>query len=393
MQLDAPDPFDQFDSMQPLKSKGRSKSKDRKSKRSMRVGRKRVDDSTAEEKCLKPKTDSGYRPDIDGLRAVAVTAVVAYHMNHSWVPGGFVGVDIFFVVSGFVVSGSLLRNQSSSVSSFLVAFYARRVKRLTPSLACCILVTSIVVSVLLDPAAATALKDYYFSAMFGLVGWARLEIELAKAYKYVSGARCANPPLPSPMPCLCARHRYIAVQLHAAYMLHATCTYVCCKLHTYAASYMLHATCCIPHPHRLHRLITTPVGIPLLHVGEQPFCGPGHSLFRGRPGSSTGDEPIHASVVPWCGGTVLLFVSTTCGSRIRRACRTWEHSLLPGCVPASLPSHRASRGELPAVGWDVMRTVILRAAACLLPTPQPFLAADDRRNHLRTAGTCNTWVA
>ena len=71
-----------------------------------------------------------YRPDIDGLRAVAVMAVILFHFDSSWLPGGFIGVDIFFVISGYVVSGSLLREQHATPGAFLAAFYARRVKRL-----------------------------------------------------------------------------------------------------------------------------------------------------------------------------------------------------------------------------------------------------------------------
>ena len=68
------------------------------------------------------KSTLGYRPDVDGLRAVAVIAVILFHFDASWMPGGFVGVDVFFVISGFVVSGSLLRDPKMS----FVAFYARR---------------------------------------------------------------------------------------------------------------------------------------------------------------------------------------------------------------------------------------------------------------------------
>eukprot|EP00392_Amoebophrya_sp_AT5.2_P019603 g20524.t1 len=93
----------------------------------------------------------GYRPDVDGIRAIAVLAVVFYHFNEELLPGGFTGVDIFFVVSGYVVSASLrktllgssLHDQGSRESSnycgfdrlaFLSEFYARRVRRLYPAL-------------------------------------------------------------------------------------------------------------------------------------------------------------------------------------------------------------------------------------------------------------------
>ena len=50
---------------------------------------------------------AGYRPEIDGLRAVAVLAVIAYYLNGAWLPSGYVGVDVFFVISGFVVTAFL----------------------------------------------------------------------------------------------------------------------------------------------------------------------------------------------------------------------------------------------------------------------------------------------
>ena len=74
-----------------------------------------------------------YRPDIDGLRALAVILVVAYHAFPEWVPGGFIGVDIFFVISGFLISSILLEALYTNTFSFL-DFYSRRILRLFPSL-------------------------------------------------------------------------------------------------------------------------------------------------------------------------------------------------------------------------------------------------------------------
>jgi peptidoglycan/LPS O-acetylase OafA/YrhL len=76
---------------------------------------------------------SDYRPDIDGLRAFAVLAVVGYHFFPYWVKGGFVGVDVFFVISGFLIGGILLDSLANDSFS-LRGFYARRVRRIFPAL-------------------------------------------------------------------------------------------------------------------------------------------------------------------------------------------------------------------------------------------------------------------
>jgi peptidoglycan/LPS O-acetylase OafA/YrhL len=76
---------------------------------------------------------SAYRPDIDGLRAVAVLAVVGYHYFPMWVKGGFVGVDIFFVISGFLIGGILIDALRVNRFSFF-GFYARRIRRIFPAL-------------------------------------------------------------------------------------------------------------------------------------------------------------------------------------------------------------------------------------------------------------------
>lgn len=74
-----------------------------------------------------------YRPDIDGLRAVAVLSVVAFHAFPSWLAGGFIGVDIFFVISGFLISTIIFENIENGTFSFK-EFYARRIVRIFPAL-------------------------------------------------------------------------------------------------------------------------------------------------------------------------------------------------------------------------------------------------------------------
>ena len=79
-------------------------------------------------------TPARYRPDVDGLRAVAVLAVVAYHASPRWVPGGYVGVDVFFVISGFVIAGVMLDEVATTGRIHPLAFYQRRVLRILPAL-------------------------------------------------------------------------------------------------------------------------------------------------------------------------------------------------------------------------------------------------------------------
>ncbi|MFQ2155279.1 acyltransferase family protein [Aeromonas hydrophila] len=74
-----------------------------------------------------------YRPDIDGLRAVAVLSVVAFHAFPAWMRGGFIGVDVFFVISGFLISTIIFENLDKGTFSF-AEFYARRIKRIFPAL-------------------------------------------------------------------------------------------------------------------------------------------------------------------------------------------------------------------------------------------------------------------
>ena len=74
----------------------------------------------------------GFRPDVEGLRAVAVVAVLPYHAGLSFVPGGYVGVDVFFVISGFLITGLLVREIERTGTLSIMRFYSRRAKRLLP---------------------------------------------------------------------------------------------------------------------------------------------------------------------------------------------------------------------------------------------------------------------
>jgi peptidoglycan/LPS O-acetylase OafA/YrhL len=85
--------------------------------------------------------DRRFRPDVEGLRAVAIGLVVLYHANVPFVTGGYVGVDVFFVISGFVITGLLLRERDAIGRTSILNFYARRCRRILPAATLVILVT------------------------------------------------------------------------------------------------------------------------------------------------------------------------------------------------------------------------------------------------------------
>ena len=75
----------------------------------------------------------GYRPEIDGLRAVAVILVILFHMGSNWISGGYIGVDVFFVISGFLITSIIKKELEQGTFSFR-DFWARRVRRILPAM-------------------------------------------------------------------------------------------------------------------------------------------------------------------------------------------------------------------------------------------------------------------
>jgi peptidoglycan/LPS O-acetylase OafA/YrhL len=103
--------------------------------------------------------DRGFRPDVEGLRAVAVLLVVLYHAGIPGLTGGYVGVDVFFVISGFVITGVLLRERRASSKTSLIDFYARRCRRILPAATLVLLFTVFFAYVLLGVVGGDSAAD------------------------------------------------------------------------------------------------------------------------------------------------------------------------------------------------------------------------------------------
>jgi peptidoglycan/LPS O-acetylase OafA/YrhL len=112
-----------------------------------------------------------YIPAIDGLRAVAVIAVMLYHLGLEWIPGGFLGVDLFFVISGYVITRLLLDSIQERGGLDLRAFYMARIRRLLPPLLFMLIVTSIVVGLWAPDTTKKFLTDAPFSIFGGMNWW------------------------------------------------------------------------------------------------------------------------------------------------------------------------------------------------------------------------------
>lgn len=127
---------------------------------------------------------AAYRPDIDGLRALAVLAVILFHLDKALLPGGFVGVDVFFVISGFLISLHILQEVERGRFS-LVEFYRRRVKRIVPPMLVVLLATLLAAQLVLLPEDAERVAD---SALWSLLSLGNVYFWLHQDTSYFAAA-------------------------------------------------------------------------------------------------------------------------------------------------------------------------------------------------------------
>lgn len=133
-----------------------------------------VDAITGASNTKTPIPKSPYRPEIDGLRAFAVIAVIINHFNKDLLPSGYLGVDIFFVISGYVITSSLANHRSESFGDFFLGFYARRVKRLVPALVVFVAIAFLASSLFIPPEPALDFNSYSRTGVLSLLGLSNL---------------------------------------------------------------------------------------------------------------------------------------------------------------------------------------------------------------------------
>ena len=117
-----------------------------------------------------PRVQSRYVPALDGLRALAVLAVIAYHMKLGWAPGGLLGVTMFFVLSGYLITGILLAEYDSTGSISLPNFWLRRVRRIIPAVVFAVLGTAFLCTIF-DHALLTKMRPDVVPTLFFFNNW------------------------------------------------------------------------------------------------------------------------------------------------------------------------------------------------------------------------------
>jgi len=116
-------------------------------------------------------SSSRYIHSVDGLRAVAVLAVLLYHLGIDWIPGGFLGVDLFFVISGYVITGLILDSIARSGTLDLRAFYLSRIRRLLPALMAMLVFTTLFIGVYAPETVRRFVADIPY-VLTGSMNWA-----------------------------------------------------------------------------------------------------------------------------------------------------------------------------------------------------------------------------
>ena len=118
-----------------------------------------------------PKTQAmWYQPALDGLRALSVIAVIAYHAGLTWIPGGFIGVEVFFVVSGYLITTLLIEERLGNGVVSLKQFWIRRARRLLPALFVMLCASAIAVA-FFKPEFAPSLRRDVLAAVLYVSNW------------------------------------------------------------------------------------------------------------------------------------------------------------------------------------------------------------------------------
>jgi peptidoglycan/LPS O-acetylase OafA/YrhL len=119
----------------------------------------------------------GYRPALDGLRALAVLGVISYHLDYRWARGGFLGVDLFFVLSGYLITSLLVDERLRTGRTDFLGFWVRRIRRLIPALLLLLVVMAVATRLLLPPTDWAARQADLFWALFYAANWHQIAAE------------------------------------------------------------------------------------------------------------------------------------------------------------------------------------------------------------------------
>lgn len=136
--------------------------------------------------------NSRYRADVDGLRAVAVILVILYHLKASLAPGGFVGVDIFFVISGYVVTGSIVGGAAAKWWQVIARFWRRRLLRIVPAVVFMVFASDILLALLRVPFPVLTYQGEYRTGIASLLGLGNIYL-FRRSSDYFEAADGVNP--------------------------------------------------------------------------------------------------------------------------------------------------------------------------------------------------------